>query len=75
VEAKVVKHAAIEALKRRQASQPVHIGNSSLRSGDPMYFYCQSCGWLADTLPEDYFLAQPRRLCSECQAMKDRGWL
>jgi len=39
-----------------------------------MYFYCISCGDLADTLPEDY-RTQPKRLYSECQALKDSGWL
>lgn len=71
----LVKAAALEALKRRQASQPVHIDNSSLYAGSPMHFYCRSCGWPTDTLPEDYFLTRPRQLCGECQAMKDMGWL
>jgi hypothetical protein len=39
-----------------------------------MYFYCISCGGLADVLPESY-IGRPSRLCKECQALKDLGWL
>ncbi len=39
-----------------------------------MYFYCISCGYPADEKPEGY-LTPPKKLCPECQALKDLGWL
>lgn len=68
------KATALEALKARRAARPIRINNGDLPAGSPMYFYCKSCGALADTKPEDY-LMPPRPLCSECQGLKDLGWL
>jgi hypothetical protein len=67
------KHALAELAKRRK-NQPKQIRNSSLPAGYPMYFYCQTCGHIADTKPESYIFA-PKSLCDECQALKDLGWL
>lgn len=69
------KEAALEALKERRANPPKKIDNASLHAGSPMYFYCKSCGHLADTLPESYFLSTPKKFCDECSALKDIGWL
>lgn len=68
------KGKAVAALNKRRAQRPKPIDNSSLHAGAPMYYYCISCGSIADTLPECH-LSAPRRLCRECQAMKDLGWL
>ncbi|MBI2446440.1 MAG: hypothetical protein HYV51_01295 [Parcubacteria group bacterium] len=71
------KYFALNALvKRRQENaKKERINNSSLPAGSPIYFYCKSCGGLADTLPESYFISTPKKLCDECQALKDLGWL
>ncbi len=60
-------------LKYRRANRPKQIDNASLYAGSPMYFYCISCGHLADTKPESY-TTSPKRFCAECQAIKDAGW-
>lgn|GEM_PF-1744216 len=68
---------ALEALaKRRKANaKKEKIDNSKLPAGSPMFFYCTSCDDLADELPENYFISKPKKLCDECQALKDLGWL
>lgn len=68
------KKAALEALAERRKHQPKQIDNGSLYAGSPMYYYCKSCGHQADVLPECHIFP-PRKLCSECQALKDLGWL
>ena len=68
------RESATQALKDRRANQPKRIDNASLYAGSPMYFYCVSCGHLADTKPEDY-RTPPKKLCTECQTLKDCGWL
>ena len=68
------KEFALARLGERRANPPEQIDNGSLIAGSPMYFYCISCGWLADTKPESY-LTPVRKLCRECQALKDLGWL
>lgn len=68
------KEAALEALRERRANQPEQIDNGALIAGSPMYFYCIACGWLADILPETY-TNTPKKLCSECDALKVLGWL
>lgn len=70
-----MKTAALRALEERRAHRPKRIDNAALHAGSPMYYYCTSCGWLADTLPENWFLGKPKSLCGECQAMHDLGWL
>jgi hypothetical protein len=65
---------ALKALRDRRAHKPERIDNASLYAGSPMYFYCVSCGHLADVLPEGY-LSRPKQLCDECAALKEMGWL
>jgi uncharacterized OB-fold protein len=67
---------AQQALKKRREENKnkKRINNAALPAGSPMYFYCISCGDLAATLPENY-ITPPRKLCDECQALKDLGWL
>jgi len=65
---------ALNCLQQRRENKPKQIDNGSLYAGSPMYFYCKSCGHLADTKPESYF-TPPKKLCAECQALKDLGWL
>lgn len=60
--------------RRAKAKETKPIDNSSLPAGSPMHYYCISCGLVADVLPELHVNA-PRRLCTECQALKDLGWL
>ncbi len=70
------KDAALKALaeRREENAKKKKIDNSSLHAGSLMYFYCKSCDGLADTLPESY-ISPPKKLCDECQALKDLGWL
>jgi hypothetical protein len=68
------KEFALAQLEERRKNQPKHIDNASLYAGSPMYYYCRSCGHESDVLPESHFGA-PRKLCSECQALKDLDWL
>jgi hypothetical protein len=66
--------AAEGALSLRRANKPEQVDNASLYAGSPMYFYCISCGAQCDCLPENY-LGTPKKLCCDCQDMKDMGWL
>lgn len=70
------KDVALKALakRRKENAKKKKIDNGSLYAGSPMYFYCKSCDGLADTLPESY-ISPPKKLCDECQALKDLGWL
>lgn len=68
------KDIALGALAARRENPPRHIDNASLHAGSPMYFYCIACGWLAETKPESY-MTPVRKFCTECQALKDLGWL
>lgn len=71
------KKFALKALAQRRANKPKQVDNSSFPAGSPMYFYCKSCGHLSDALPENYLPGpnRPKRLCNECQALKDHGWI
>lgn len=68
------KEQAVKALEKRKANPPKRIDNASLYAGSPMYYYCHSCGALADVLGEEHTCA-PRRLCEDCQEMNEKGWL
>ena len=68
------REVALKALTYRREHQPKQIDNSSLYAGSPMYYYCRSCGHQSDCLPETHWGA-PRKLCNECQALQDLGWL
>jgi hypothetical protein len=68
------KTTALEALeKRRQANKGrKRIDNGSLPAGAPMFFDCLTCGDEM-SFPESY--VNRTKLCDECQALKDVGWL
>jgi hypothetical protein len=68
------KEFALAEFKKRVENPPIHLNNSCLSAGSPMYFYCKSCGALADVLPESY-TTPPKEQCNECKALKDCGWL
>lgn len=70
------KKFALEALKKRRAANKKQkkVDNSSLYAGSPVYYYCVSCGGLADVLSECHIYS-PKNLCDECQALKDMNWL
>jgi hypothetical protein len=62
------------AERRENAKHRTKLDNATLPAGSPMYFYCIACGLLADTKPESYN-TPPKKLCDECQALKEVGWL
>lgn len=64
----------MKALETRRANKPERIDDAKLPAGAPMHFYCKTCGWLADTLPEMYTCV-PKKLCGECEALRELGWL
>lgn len=68
---------SIAMLAHRRNHKPVQIDNASLVAGDPMYFYCTSCGWPSDMKHELYRpeLSPIQTLCEFCRYLKDRGWL
>ncbi|MFH0819515.1 MAG: hypothetical protein V1892_00620 [bacterium] len=70
------KKYALKKLKKRraQAKKEGQIDDSTLPVGAPMHYYCESCGLIADVLPEAH-IGSPKELCDECQALKDLGWL
>lgn len=68
------KEFALAALRKRRKNKPEQKNNALLYAGSPMYYYCESCGHLSDMLPENH-VGEPKRLCDECQALKDLGWL
>lgn len=70
------KEVALSALhkRREENKKKKKINNASLPAGSPMYFYCIACDGLAEVCSEGY-THSPKRLCDECQALKDLGWL
>lgn len=66
------KTAALKALAKRRTIKRTPIDNSRSCAGSPMYFPCNSCGEPIG-VPESY--ASRPKLCCECQALKDCGWL
>lgn len=68
------KAAAVEALRLRRLHPPKKVNDATLPAGSPMHFYCISCGALAD-VKDELYTTTPARLCGECQAMQDLGWL
>ena len=68
------KEHALAKLEERRKNQPRQIDNASLPAGSSMYYYCRSCGHSSDVLPESHWGA-PKKLCGECQALKDLDWL
>lgn len=68
------RKAALAALKKRRANKPEPIDDAALPAGSPIHVYCISCGHIAEVLPESYTW-RPKKLCNECQALKELGWL
>lgn len=70
------KSKAIEQFVGRfTASKAVKkIDNASLMAGEPMYFYCKHCDVLIEALEEEY-LFPPYSLCSQCEGLREEGWL
>ncbi len=68
------KEFALKVLEERRKNKPKKVDNAALYAGSPMYFYCGSCGHESDVLPESY-TCTPKRLCGECKALKELGWL
>ena len=68
------KTAALEALeKRREENRDrENIDNASLYAGSPMHFDCLGCN--ADITVTESYITRPK-FCTECQALKDIGWL
>lgn len=69
------REVALAGLRERRANRPEKIDDAKLPAGSPMHFYCISCGWLAEQKPENWYRHLPRKLCPECEAMKELGWL
>jgi uncharacterized OB-fold protein len=70
----MTRRAALKALKDRKAHPPKRIRNEDLYAGSAMTYYCRSCGHVSDVLPEEHS-EPPRRLCTECEEMNQKGWL
>ncbi len=68
------KTAALAALGKRREENKTRerIDNASLYAGSPMHFDCLGCG--ADIVVPESYIARPK-LCFECKALKDLGWL
>jgi hypothetical protein len=68
------KKAALAALAIRRATNEHRepFDNSKLHAGEPMYFPCIACG---DDIRHNEDYLTRTRLCVECQALKDCGWL
>jgi len=68
------KAVALKALKERRKANcnRKSINNALLYAGSLMYFDCLGCN-AGIAVSENYF-TRPK-LCDECQALKDLGWL
>ena len=69
------KEAALHVLaerRERNKTRERH-NNSKDWAGAPMHFDCITCGEDI-VVPENYIPPRPK-LCRECQALKDAGWL
>ncbi len=67
---------ALEKLEERRKKSAIEkkTNNHALPEGSSMYYYCVVCGCLSDVLPELH-RDTPKRLCAECQALQNIGWL
>ena len=72
-----MREVALEGLgvRKAKAKELGQINNADLYAGSPMYYYCRYCGLESDCLPENWFVGKPRRVCTECQGMKNEGWI
>ncbi len=68
------KTEAINGFVHRTQNPPVKIDNSSLYAGSPMYYYCNDCGDLAQTLPECH-TQRPDHTCKKCKVLISNGWM
>lgn len=68
------KVAALEALRIRRVSNKdrVRVEDWKLLAGSPMHYECRACGEEI-VVPEN--TVTPPKLCVECVALKDCGWL
>ncbi|MBS3903517.1 MAG: hypothetical protein KGZ30_04070 [Anaplasmataceae bacterium] len=68
------KEFALEVLRKRREHNKTRkrIDNSSLYAGSSMHFDCIGCG--EDIVVPENYITRPK-LCRECQALKDLGWL
>ncbi len=68
------KKVALEGLaKRREANKTrERVDNGNAYAGSPMHFDCKTCG--EDIMVPENYLERPK-LCRECQALKELGWL
>ncbi|MBI4132761.1 MAG: hypothetical protein HY473_01505 [Candidatus Sungbacteria bacterium] len=68
------KDFALRALaERREWSKTrERIDNGRGYAGDPMHFDCITCG--GDIVVPENYINRPK-LCRECTALKDAGWL
>jgi hypothetical protein len=63
--------AALAARRERNVSR-TRIDNGALVAGSPMYYDCDGCG--GEIVMPELWTQRPR-LCLECQALKECGWL
>lgn len=66
---------AVEAFKKRRKENE---GKWILSNDSVLYLYCRHCYALIDTISADTprtRLTHPRSCCSDCHAMKEKGWL
>lgn len=68
------KAAALAALASRRAANKdrVRVDDSRLPAGSPMHYECRACG---EELVVPEHTVTPPKLCGECVALKDCGWL
>ena len=68
------KAVALVALAKRREHNKTRkrVDNGLLPAGSSMHFDCWGCG--DDIVVPENYITRPK-LCSECRAMKDLGWL
>jgi len=68
------KEAALTALaERRECNKKrEQVANASFYAGSEVHFDCVGCG--DDIVIPENYIVHPK-LCSECKAMNDLGWL
>lgn len=62
----------VDELKRRKATAPVKLDNSTLYAGMPMVYYCRECNHIAAVLDEEHVERPPAR-CSFCEMLAKMG--
>jgi len=62
-------------IKRRTFANYKHQNEPTIaKTGEPMQFFCMHCRMPTETLEEDCIF-DPNLECSQCRALKNRGWL